>query len=90
MRCARTVRQVGYLRPVFPHGQDMAMTAVTTVFSDTELHRFLLSPKTQMMNENKPCFTLKRPDCWSECCFCPVGGAPPVVAFRVVTEMLTC
>ena len=37
------------------------LTVVTTVFPNMGLLTFLLSPKTQILSENKRCFTLKVP-----------------------------
>ena len=50
VRCARTARMA-------------KGTAVTTVFPCSGLRRFLLSPKTQAMNQETRCFTLKVPEC---------------------------
>ena len=56
------------------------VTTVSTVFSQTGLLRFLLSPKTQMMSENNACFILKMPECCLNLLFClpavcsPGGG----------------
>ena len=46
-RCARAVRKVGHLGLFSPMAK---VIAVTTVFPDTGLLRFLLSPKAPMMN----------------------------------------
>ena len=48
------------------------VTAVITVFPDIGLLRLLLSPKTQIMSQNKLCFTLKMPDCCLNLLFLPL------------------
>ena len=47
MRCARTVRKQATLDLFSPMAK---VTAVTTVFPDTGMLRFWLSPKTQTMS----------------------------------------
>ena len=47
VRCARTLRKVGYFVPIVPDGQG---DTVTAVFPFTGLLRSLLSPETQMMS----------------------------------------
>ena len=74
VRCARAVRKVGYFG-LFP--PMTKMTAVTTVFPDTGLLRFLPSPKTQIMSSNKQCFTLKMPECCLNLLFLPCGRSSP-------------
>ena len=49
------------------------LTAVTTVFPCTGVLRFLLSPKTQMMSQNKLYFTLQMPDCCLKLRLLPSG-----------------
>ena len=61
VRCARAVRKVGYFGPIFPDGAgDRSNYCVPTC---TGLLRFVLSAKSQIMNQDKPCFTPKMPDC---------------------------
>ena len=63
------------------------VTAVTTVFPDTQLLRFLLSLKTQTMSQNKVCLPLKMPDYCLNLLFVPRGRSFPGggVVCRVVT-----
>ena len=77
-----------------PFSMMAKVTGVTTVFPDTGLPRFLLSPKTQTMSEHKLCFTLTIQNAVSFsiqiCCFALWTYAPPVVGgFQVVTGNLT-
>ena len=53
------------------------VAAVTTVFPCTGLLRFLRSPKTQIMSENKPYFPLKMPVCCLNLLFLPCGCSSP-------------
>ena len=82
------MRKVGYLDPFSLMAKG---TVITTVFPDIGLLRFLLSPKTEMMSESKPCFTLKMPDCRLNLLVLPCGRSfsSVVGGFRVVTGKLT-
>ena len=53
------------------------VTAVTTVFPDTGLLRFFLSPKTQIMSSNKLCFCLTMEECRQHLLFLPCGRSSP-------------
>ena len=53
------------------------MTAVTTVLPYTGLLRFLHSPKTEIMSENKLCFPLKMPHCCLNLLVLPCGRSFP-------------
>ena len=63
------------LNPFFPMAE---MTAVTTVFPDTGLLRFLLRPKTQTTSYNKTIFPTKNAeDCCQNLLFLPLGRRSP-------------
>ena len=84
-------RKVGYFSLM------ATVTAVTTVFSYTGALRFFLSPKTQIMSQNKPYFPLTMPDC---CRNLLLDVAPPgvgcfqgghrKVAFRLGAVRVLC
>ena len=63
------------------------VSGITTVFLDTGLLRFSISPKTQI----KLCFEPKTPDCCLHLLFLPCGSMVPEwgVVCRVVTGSLT-
>ena len=77
----RAVRKVGCFGPVFPMTK---VTTAATVFPDTGLLGFFLSPKTHI----RLCFTLKMPHCCLNLLFLPCGRMLPSwwVVCRVVTE----
>ena len=62
------------LHPLSPMAK---VTSVATVFPDTGLLRFLLSPRTQVMSSTSRCFTLKMPDCCLNLPFLPCGRGFP-------------
>ena len=86
------VRKLGCLDAFPPMAE---VSAVTTVFPDTGLLRFLLTPKNQIMNSSKLYFPLKVPDCClkKNMLFSPCLRTLPQwwVMFRVVTgELIYC